>query len=178
MIVVLSAGLVVVACVAVLNLALTLAIVKRLRGIEERLDGTGGGGDTLPAIGTEVRGFQLTTMDGESLDDTEFSGGTRQVFVLSPDCGPCKELSGKLIADPGRAEPGAIVMIVGSGDDEGARELAESLPDGLRIGFDTAEAHQDALSVGAYPAVLTIVDGKVTTAAHSLPKRSRALSGA
>lgn len=176
MIVVLTAGLVVVAAVAVLNLALAMAIVKRLRGIEQRLSTFGDGSDSLPAVGSAIEGFRLTLTDGETVGDAELAKGRRQIIVLSPTCEPCRDLAGQLIDDPEAAEPGALVLVTGSPAE--AREMADTLPAGLRIGLDSEDTHLSALSVGAYPAVLTIVDGVVADAAHLLPKRARALSAA
>ncbi|GIG65142.1 hypothetical protein Pen01_14370 [Phytomonospora endophytica] len=157
-----------------LNLSLTLAVIKKLRTIEQGQ--SGGGGDTLPEIGSTIEGFHTTTTDGETIDAAALAHGRRQIFVVSPGCEPCRDLIARLVDDPALAEPGAVALVVGA--DEDSRALAATLPSGLKVGLDRDEVHMDVLSVGAYPAVLTLVDGKVTAASHGLPKRARARSAA
>lgn len=142
---ILTALLMVVGAVAVLNLLLTVGVIRRLRQHTERLSHLSApGGAPEPVMleaGAQVGEFAATTTDGEPVSRDLLSGQTL-VGVFAPSCSACREQLPNFIS---KAEtfPGgrAQVLAVVSGEPEQvglyrdqltpvARVVVESPPNG------------------------------------------------
>ena len=118
----LTALLMVVGAVAVLNLLLTVGVIRRLRQHTERLSHLSApGGAPEPVMleaGAQVGEFAATTTDGEPVSRDLLSGQTL-VGVFAPSCSACREQLPNFIS---KAEtfPGgrAQVLAVVSGEPE------------------------------------------------------------
>jgi hypothetical protein len=114
-----------VGVLSVLNLALCLAIIRRLREHTALLSRADiGGSSQLLAVGTEVPAFTTRTVDGGEVGTEDLVAGAAIGF-FSPSCGPCKERLPEFVewargvADPRRVfaviAPGPAEQPVGAG---------------------------------------------------------------
>ncbi|MFE9691892.1 hypothetical protein [Micromonospora sp. NPDC005806] len=151
------AALALIGAVAVLNLVLTLALVRRLRTMES---GHAHDGElipeVLPAPGLDVSGFP----------HADLAVGRRTVVMLTPTCPPCQTLLDTLTADADRYRDDTLVFMIGT-----PAETASMAP-GL-TGFDTTtiseQLAETAFRVKGFPAVLSLADGVVVDSGHQLP---------
>ena len=89
---VLVAAVVVLGLVSLVNLLLTLGVVRRLREHTSQLANIPGPtGATGPAIGSTVAAFATRTLDGEPITRDGLADQTLVAF-FSPGCAPCEEL--------------------------------------------------------------------------------------
>jgi peroxiredoxin len=171
---VLSVAVVVLAVLVLLDLALTAAVIRRLRGLEQQrafVPDAGG----LP-VGDEVPAFEVTAVDGGSLTGEVFSGRRSLVAFFATNCEGCHKHApqfaveaGKLAADgfqvlpvltPDGAGPG------GAGQEGGLREL---LAGAGRLVVDAQGALPRAFGVPATPSYFAVgPDGRITGKGLSL----------
>jgi hypothetical protein len=128
----LIALVVLVGTVAVLNLILTVGVIRRLRDHSEKLANLHGFGEPAPPVmigaGERVGDFAATTSDGEPVSRELLSGRTL-VGVLSPSCDACKERLPAFVATA-RSFPGGrgqvLAVLAGEWDEmeEYRQELA------------------------------------------------------
>jgi thiol-disulfide isomerase/thioredoxin len=168
----LAAGLVLVGALGLLNLLLSVGIIRRLRSDEAARAEAAAlqGGVMLPA-GAEVRTFTTTTTDGEPVSRADLAGGADLVGFFSVRCGPCRTLLPRFAEAAstwtgGRAHVLAVV-VDGEG---GAGDFVERL---LPVARVVVEAERgpvaSAFGVRGFPAYC-VVDGGGTVRAsgHSL----------
>ncbi|MFI6456364.1 TlpA disulfide reductase family protein [Streptosporangium amethystogenes] len=89
----LTAAVVLVGMLCLLDLLLTFGVIRRLREHTthlEKLLGDSRSGDPFPALGERVGEFAATTTDGEPVSRDLLAGETVVAF-FSPGCGPCRE---------------------------------------------------------------------------------------
>lgn len=157
-----AAALTLVGAIAILNLALTLAVIRRLRGMST---GHSGHDDTadeplLPPVGFTVGPLPQATHD--------LTGGRHTVVMVSPTCPPCKTMLGVLESNPDSYAHDALVCVVGLPEDRAP--IAARLP-GYQVISVTDELAEAAFQAKGFPAVISLEDGVVTRAAHALPVR-------
>jgi hypothetical protein len=133
----LIALVVLVGTVAVLNLLLTVGVIRRLRDHSEKLANLHGFGEPAPPMmigaGERVGDFAATTSDGEPVSRELLSGQTL-VGVLSPDCSACKERLPEFIAHA-RVYPGGRgqVLAVVAGEPEQIQPYRDQLAPVARV---------------------------------------------
>src|SRR5262245_16069380 len=164
----LGAVLALVGAVALTNLVLTMAIIRRLRLIEDRAAQGSTPPAGLPRIGAAPTEFALTTTGGATITAKDVSTGTRTVLFLSTGCQPCTELAATLARDPALVDAGMAAVVTGMPDDPATQEFLAGLPPALPVGVETDYAISRAFSVTGYPTVLRLEDGVITAAEHSL----------
>jgi peroxiredoxin len=173
---VLSVAVVSLAVLGVLDLALTVAVIRRLRVLGERSFVPGAGG--LP-VGTRVPGFKVAAADGGSLTPEEFSGRRTVVAFYSTGCAGCQEqapefavAAAKLTADGVQVLP----VLLSGGASEANRDQAgmrDLLAKAGRLVVDSEGALARVFVVGATPYYFAIgpdgrVSGKGLTLTESL----------
>ena len=165
---VLSVAVVVLAVLVLLDLALTAAVIRRLRVLGERpsVPGFDVGG---PPVGAEVPAFEVTAVDGGSLTREVFSGRRSLVAFYSTNCQGCQAQApefaveaGKLAAEGVQVLP--VLMVKGSDQDEPGRDgLRELLAGTGRLVVDGEGALASAFAIHATPSYFAIgPDGRVT----------------
>lgn len=159
-----------VGAVAVLNLLLTVGVIRRLRQHNERLARLADLGEPPPPAmigeGEQIGEFAATTTDGEPVSRDLLSGQTL-VGVLSPTCSACKERLPEFVS---RAQtfPGGRgqVLAVLAGDPEQVEPYREQLAPVARV---VIEPPMDgpiaaALKVQGFPTFAVLdVEGTVVT---------------
>lgn len=144
----------VVGVVAVLNLLLTVGVIRRLREHTERLSSLGGPpGAAMLAAGQRVGEFATTTIDGEPVARDLLSGRTL-VGAFTPGCGACTERLPDFLA---RAKdfPGgpARVLAIVAGDSAGAASYRDQLAEVARVVVEPPGGPLlTALKVSRFPA--------------------------
>ena len=158
MIPVLAAGLVLVGVVAVADLLLSFAIIRRLATFQDRGAMTAGG----PAAGHVIGGFGVSLLTGGEFTPECLHREPAVVAFLSPGCEPCKRAIAELKELPVPLSRPLYVLIAGSATDDDVLAVAAGMPAGAQVG---AIAHDDAImrAFGAdgYPTVVNVADGIV-----------------
>lgn len=161
--------------ICVLNLLLTVGVIRRLRQHTDKLANlsTLGGPPVHIMIGEgeQAGEFAATTTDGEPLSRDLLSGQTL-VGVLSPDCSACKERLPEFVA---RAEtfPGGRgqVLAVLAGEPERVELYREQLAPVARVVIEPPMEGPvaTALKVQGWPAFAVLdADGTVVTSGLDL----------
>jgi hypothetical protein len=158
----LAVATVLVGLLCVLDLVLTLGVIRRLREHTELLSKQNTN-DFRPnlTVGGEVGEFVTSTVDGERLTRHALLGGAPDqtlVGFFSPSCRPCEEKLPKFV-DFARAMPGGrsrVLAVVVGEPDESATLVAE-LGEVARVvleGYDGPLG--SAFRVKGYPAALLV----------------------
>jgi thiol-disulfide isomerase/thioredoxin len=155
-----AGALTLIGAITILNLVLTLAVIRRVRDIAAGpVEATAPG--ILPAAGFAV---------GPLPQAGDLTRGRRTIIMLTPSCPPCQKLLGELETGDDEYARDGLVCVVGEPDE--LAPIAARLP-GYRtvaIGEDVA---QSVFGVTGFPAVLSLDGGVVTRVGHELPARVR-----
>ncbi|SNR41428.1 peroxiredoxin family protein [Actinomadura mexicana] len=144
----LTAAVVLIGLLSALNLVLTLALIRRLRGHGAADPGHAGPPMALRP-GSQVGDFTATTTEGEPVSQTNLPG---LVAFFSANCDPCHELAPRFAA----LTTGLPRLAVVTGDDP---ELVAVLSPSVRV---VVEDHDGAVSSAfqnTWTPALYIVDG-------------------
>jgi hypothetical protein len=115
-----------------LNLALMLGVIRRLREHSARISsGISAQPDPMLSVGEMVDEFTTTTVDGEPVSRDLLTGQTIVGF-FDPDCELCHEHLPGFIAEAGASgRERALAVVRGSGDD--ATEMVALLTPAARV---------------------------------------------
>ena len=117
---VLIAILIPVGVLCLLNLALSLAVIRRLREHSDKLAALGGifvGRDSGLAPGAAVPGLAAVTHDGAELPVDALAAGDRLLAFVSASCAACREhLPGFVAAAAAHGPDGTVVVVTGDPD--------------------------------------------------------------
>ncbi|GIH73964.1 TlpA family protein disulfide reductase [Planobispora longispora] len=166
----LTAAVVFVGLLCLLNLVLLLGVVKRLRQHSDLLAAGGrpGPGPSLEPGGT-IGDFRAPTADGATLAAEQLAGGTIVGF-LSPGCGPCERILPEF-ARFAAADTRPVLAVVVAAAPEEAGPAAELLSPAATVvveGIDGPVAR--AFGVDAFP-TFCLVGEDGTVAAVGLDHR-------
>ncbi|MEV0388195.1 TlpA disulfide reductase family protein [Nonomuraea sp. NPDC050643] len=163
-------AVVMIGVLCLLNLLLTVGVIRRLRKQAASAASMPSMAEGL-AIGEKVPEFAATTTDGEPISD-ELIDGPALVGFFSPSCQPCRELMPRFI-DHARRTPAAVLAVVVTGDigDKEAAADVERLAEVARVVVEAPQAAiQSAFQVTGYPTVFEIgADGRVADNDPVLP---------
>jgi thiol-disulfide isomerase/thioredoxin len=158
-----AGALTLIGAIAILNLVLTLAVIRRLRSLSTGHTGHTGHDDAttetavLPATGFTV---------GSVTQAADLATGRHTVIMITPSCPPCKTMLGELESDVDSYADDALVCVVGTSED--LKPISGRLT-GYRTISIAEELAESAFRVKGFPAVLSIENGVVTRAGHELP---------
>jgi hypothetical protein len=167
----LAAAVAVVGALGLLNLLLTIAVIRRLRQNPALLGGAGRSAEnrTLP-VGATVTGFSTSTVDGDRITGTSFTAPTLVAF-FSTDCGACTDEIPRLVAWLDRhGYPRTQALAVVTGDPDLARPFLDALRDRVTLVVEPVHGPlSTAFRTSAFPACY-LVDGagRVIAAASTL----------
>jgi thiol-disulfide isomerase/thioredoxin len=183
---VLTAAVVLVGALCLLDLLLTLAVTRRLREHTTRLhrlerrgavdDGAMATGN-LPAPGTPVGPFTATTVDGEPVSSDSLADHTVAVF-LAPDCADCRGKVPELVSWAAGHERGHTLVVVDGRGTDPADVVGPLVPVAMVVVVETfAPSPIEAFGVNAFPSFCVVADGRVIDASldfSRLPSAARA----
>jgi hypothetical protein len=162
----LAAAVVLVGALGLLNLLLTITVIRRLRQHPAVL---GGGRSSvergLLPVGATITGFSSRTVDGDRITGTSFESPTL-VTLFSTDCGACTDEIPLLVAwlDRHRYARNQALAVV-TGDPGLAKPFVQALRD--RVALVVEPIHgpvSTAFATTAFPACY-LVDGTGTVLA-------------
>lgn len=178
-----TAALVVVGALCLTNIALTLAVIRRLNEQAALLTGPG----RAPAArgypppldvepGQRVGEFAVTALDGGPVSRADLRGSTLMGF-LAPGCQSCEHSLPEFLARAApRGRDGVIAVVLGKGP--GRDELCAELAPVARVLTEDEEGGPlvRAFGVGALPAFAVLADD-VVVASYALAEQIPAADG-
>lgn len=157
----------VVGALAVLNLLLSLALIRRVRVLQEAVAQTPRRDPALPRAGESIGPFQVTTPEGEHLSDEALKRGVSLVGFFTPHCLPCATVRSQLLESP-PAIP-LLCFVEGSPSDPDSSALAASLKRVARVVFtEENDALHRAFKPAGYPTLIRVENGAVAASGHAL----------
>lgn len=172
-----TAALTTLAVLCLINIALTLGVIRRLAALAQAPGSGGGGcgGDGPPiglAPGATVGDFSVTTVNGEPVSRAGLRGSTLVGF-LAPGCPSCEDSVPAFIARAESAHGGRDhVLAVVLGDPEVGSWLHGRLAPVARVVAEQEERGPlaRAFAVDSLPA-FAVLSGSTVVATHALPER-------
>jgi protein-disulfide isomerase len=136
--------------ICLLDLFLTVGVVRRLKEHTAALDELAGApAEVMKPVGTSIADYTATTVDGARIA-LDLLAGPTLVGFFSPRCGPCRERLPEFVARAAETPAGRVLAVVVGTDRDGI------------VGGDS-QAMVAALA-GATPVVLERPGGVVGTA--------------
>ena len=152
----LTAAVVLLAVLGMLNLLLTLAIVRRLRTMNHQ--------PPEPLIqGSTIRPFTTKTIDGRTVSEHDLRGGQSLIGYFSPGCPPCEAARPRFVAYAAGLDRERVLAVIVDGTTE---DVADDLAAVARVVVASErDTVVEALSAYGYPAVFLLdEDGRVLAA--------------
>jgi len=179
---IMNAAVVVIGVITLLNLVLTMGVIRRLR--EQAATGTPRHDEQRrPIVGATVGRFSTVDVDGRELSLGDLTGPA-VVGFFTPSCAPCQALLPQFVAQVGAlAEPGwhALAVIVaepGEDDTEYRQLLAPVARTVVEAPHGTL---QHAFGTGTFPTIAVIDEHHTITAssfdAAALPGKQAVPAG-
>ncbi len=157
---------VLVGLLCLLDLLLTLAVIRRLREHTKLIDAlyevVGAGG--LPAssggtaVGEIVGEFDAMTVDGSRVTRDLLPGGTVVAF-LSPDCNGCREQLPELVSWAAGQDRSRVLAVVDGRSGDPAHIVTALSPVASVILEDADGPVADAFKVTAFPSFFQVSEG-------------------
>jgi thiol-disulfide isomerase/thioredoxin len=162
-----NAVVAVIGAVAVVNLVLTMGVLRRLR--EQALSPAPGSAvhheQRLPAVGAAVTDFHTVDVDGRDLSLHDLTGPA-VVGFFTPGCPPCEALLPEFVAaaaEPGRQAIAVIVVDPGEDESDYRRRLA---PAARTVVENPHGVVQRAFGADVFPTI-AVLDAEHTIIASS-----------
>ncbi|GAA2846487.1 TlpA family protein disulfide reductase [Nonomuraea rubra] len=158
-------AVVLVALLGMVNLLLTIGLIRRLR----RESGPRPMLAEGLAPGAGVPRFAAMTTNGEPVSE-ELLGAPALVGFFSPGCQPCKELL-PLFVERARGTSDGVLAVVAAVPGQDATAYLEPLAQVARVVTEPPQGPvQRAFKVGAFPTIITIdAGGTVAGTDHAMP---------
>jgi cytochrome oxidase Cu insertion factor (SCO1/SenC/PrrC family) len=160
------AGLVLVGAIAVLNLLLTMAVIRRLRKNEAAMPPMMESG---PAKGSATPEFSIESITGETVTQESLAGSPAVVAFFSTTCSACKPALPKLVEhiEGNGLKPGQVVAVInGEGDDHA--DFAEILEGKATVVKESEMGTVSAaFSISAFPTFVHIGSNGKVDRSHS-----------
>ncbi|MFF4198257.1 hypothetical protein [Nonomuraea sp. NPDC001831] len=156
---ILSAAILLVGALCIINLIFTMGVIKRLREHTALLRGSN---DPMAIeLGTEIGDFTALTIDGEQIDHESLTAETSIAF-FSPNCKPCKEkLPGFVAYAAGLPRGRNQVLAVVAGNADMAAGFTAELRQVARVVVEGPSGPLvSAFGVRAFPTVLTVAPNR------------------
>lgn len=146
------------------NILLLLAVVRRLRQVQDLVAPP----LPLPAVGTTVGPFHAETVDGGSVTEGALAGGPVLVAVLSSTCPACHGLASALEALAQMSPPPVVLVVTDpQREDSALLQALAGLDRVAAVGRDHAAL--DAFGgIAGFPTILAVRDGVIVSASTSL----------
>lgn len=166
----LTAAIVLIGTMTVLNLLLSFAIIRRLRAAEAAAIWTPRGED-MPEPGTRVGAFSVTTVDGARLTERDLADSDGLVGIVQAGCAPCGSFLERVERGEIRLPREAVLFVARS-------DLADHEPYVRRLrthaqvvvtSVDSPELRAFG-PVPAFPTFLRLTNGVIAAADHRVER--------
>ncbi|MFI6734785.1 TlpA family protein disulfide reductase [Nonomuraea sp. NPDC050451] len=166
----LVAAVVVVGLLCLVDLVLTLAVIRRLRVHTLRLaELAPTGGAPMVQPGTTLGDFSATALGGESVSRAFFSGPS-VVAVFSTECASCHERLPEFTSYLADNRPERVLAVV-TGDPDEARRFTGELTSATVVVEPMGGPVSRALQVSRFPSFYLVDGDAVVVAADTAPGR-------
>jgi hypothetical protein len=148
-----------VGLVALIDLTLTYALIRRVNEIQSHGSG-GGSGNTHPEPGYRIGDFTAQTIDGLQVSEPDLQGRTILAAFIMTGCSACHRLTDELSQMLSLNIPLVLFVASTPGDDEEATRLTTITP--LATSVCIIEPHgavTEAFDISGFPTVIRIEDG-------------------
>ncbi|MFF4263491.1 TlpA family protein disulfide reductase [Streptomyces virginiae] len=163
------AGMVLVGALGLLNLALSLAIVRRLRRQEEQRRAVDPHAPSGPEVGTKLPMFSAPAIGGEVFASESLAGGAAALSFITTSCGACDEFVEDMPEFAARTglDDSRIVVVI-AGEQGKARQMADRLDGLATVVFEEAPGDISSLySITATPTTVIADADQYVTATHT-----------
>jgi AhpC/TSA family len=167
----LSAAVILVGILGLANLALTLALVRRLRA-DASASGASGTRAVAPGLlaeGSQAPDFSAVAMTGAHVGLGSLLGHASLVGIFSSACKPCRDHMPGFVAAARQLPSGSSgAVAVVRGDEADAADLLEALGDSATVILEPEGGPVgEAFSVETYPSMYMLDEsGLIVSAAH------------
>ncbi|WP_431927343.1 TlpA family protein disulfide reductase [Nonomuraea jabiensis] len=165
----LIAAVVVVGLLCLVDLVLTLAVIRRLRVHTLRLAELAPTGAPMVQPGTTLGEFSATALGGETVSRAFFSGPS-VVAVFSTECSSCHERLPEFTSYLADTRPERVLVVV-TGDPDGARQFTGELTSATVVVEPMGGPVSRALQVSRFPSFYLVDGDAVVVAADTAPGR-------
>jgi len=161
---VLTAAVVLVGALCLVDLLLTFGVIRRLReccgAVQSGAAGAPGAAQ-LPVVGRRVDEFAATTVDGTPVSPDALAPGTVVVFV-APACKDCRAQLPDLIRWAGTQDRQQILVVVDARTPDRIDDLVDRLNPVARVVVEGLDAPvMTAFGVNTFPAACVVTAGIV-----------------
>jgi thiol-disulfide isomerase/thioredoxin len=161
-----AGGVVVAVVLTVLNLVLTIGVIRRLREHNELLSARPamGPADVMLGVGETPDDFTVLATDGERVS-RETLTGEQLVGFFSPGCGPCEELVPRFAERAAALGRSHVLAVVAAGPEEADTFLSRLEPV-ARVVLDRdtdPDSVSRAFKVRGFPAICQLDADRVVT---------------
>lgn len=172
----LTAAVVFVGVIGLLNLVLTYGVIRRLREHDAALADRPhmAGFDVMVPAGTAVADFETQTVDGTPVSNADLTGHS-VVGFFSTTCEPCRDRLPEFVTHAATVPggPDGVLAVVVSDPVDADTSVADLFVERLRpVARVVAELYDGpigkAFGVRAYPALAVVVDGTVVASGDNL----------
>jgi hypothetical protein len=164
---VLIALVVVVGLIALVDLALTYGLIRRVNSIQAQPHSIDSG--LIPAVGHRIGEFVATATDNREITQREFKGRETFAAFAMVGCGPCHRLAEELSQMAPPELPLMLFIASGQGEEEEAARIAARVPFAAAVCvIESTGAVTEAFGVDGFPTVIRVGDGVVRATGLSL----------
>jgi hypothetical protein len=162
---------VVVGIIAIINLLLTIGVIRRLREHTALLSQQPRSDSmppvSLPGPGTRIGEFTATTVSGAAVN-LDADGDGSLVGFFSPGCKPCEKLMPEFVDYASGIEMPVLAVIVGNGSETPAM-IAALEKVATVVHEDNGGTVSDTFGISGFPSVLLVGAGRTVRASgHDL----------
>jgi hypothetical protein len=164
-----------VGALCVLDLLLTLAVIRRLKEVGTRISAlersSPARGPSLLPAGASVPTFSALTATGEPLSEETLAGGRSLVAFLHGGCRPCQDLVPELrayLSGPDGGDRRVVAVVVGEPDDPGDGLAGELRGLATIVRGTDAPSVASAFAVTGFPTLYAVAEGRVQAAGPDL----------
>lgn len=156
-----------VGALTIVNFLLSMALIRRVRVLQELVQQTPQRDPTLPKLGAAIGAFQATTLEGEPLSNETLKPGVSLVGFFTTHCKPCAALRVQLLESPPTLP--FVAFVEGNVDDPEVSAMAEALKRIARVVYtQNNDALHQAFKPTGYPTLIRVENGVVAASGHSL----------
>jgi hypothetical protein len=164
---VLIAVIIVVGLIALVNLGLTYALIRRVNAIQAQPQSIDYG--LIPAAGHRIGDFAARATDNREITEREFKGPDTFAAFVMVGCGPCHRLAEELSQMAPPELPLLLFIASGQGEDEEAARIAAQVPFAAAVCvIESTGAVVEAFGLSGFPTVARVGEGIVRATGLSL----------